>query len=601
MAAPRPPQATEFRMTPTNRFRSVFAHSLLGVLLALGACSGAPPPAGAPAPTPDNPSWATFVNEFIEGTFRAQPMSAVQQGRHEFDGQMPDFSAAGIAAEIDRLKTARAAAQAVTAESLSDTQRFEREYLISELNSELFWLDKAAWWSRSPSWTLGQLDPEVYLSREYAPLPQRLKGYLGYARAIPGIAAELRRNLRTPMPRTFVEHAVKATAGYADFYQHDVPKVFASVADPAAQKELAAANAAAIRAMRELRDWFVSLRRTANDDYALGPELYAQMLHDTDAVDMPVAQIKAAGEADVARNTAMLKEACAAFAPGASIPDCVAKSNADKPPKGPVEGARERLGSLREFVRTQDLVTIPSEEQAAVAEAPPYNRSNSAYIVIPGPYEKNVASVYTISPPDPAWSRKEQHDYIDGEAKLTNTTIHEVWPGHFLQFLHANRSASMIGRLFVGYDFAEGWAHYAEEMMWEAGFGDGRPDAHIAQLKDALWRDARLLSSIGLHTEGMTVAQSEKLFRDIAYDDAGNARQQAARGTMDPAYLNYTLGKLEIRKLREDWIARQLAGKSGAQPRGEWKAFHDRFLSHGGPPIPLVRRAMLPGDTGPVL
>jgi uncharacterized protein (DUF885 family) len=221
--------------------------------------------------------------------------------------------------------------------------------------------------------------------------------------------------------------------------------------------------------------------------------------------------------------------------------------------------------------------------------------------VVPGPYEKNVAYVYCISPPDPSWSQQEQLQYITGEALTRNTTVHEVWPGHFLQFLHSNRAASLIGRLYVGYDYAEGWAHYAEELMRDAGIGQGDPEMTIAQLSDALRRDVRLLSSIGLHTEGMSVAESERLFRDVAFKDPGNARQQAARGTYDPAYLNYTLGKLEIRKLRDDWIARQIAGKADAQPRAYWKSFHDRFLSYGGPQIPLLRRDMLPGDTGPLL
>jgi uncharacterized protein (DUF885 family) len=177
-------------------------------------------------------------------------------------------------------------------------------------------------------------------------------------------------------------------------------------------------------------------------------------------------------------------------------------------------------------------------------------------------------------------------------ADLLFTSVHEVWPGHFLNFLHSNRVKSTFGRVFVGYAFAEGWAHYTEEMMWDVGLGEGNPEAHIGQLLNALLRDVRYLSAIGLHTKGMSVAQSERLFREAAYQDPGNARQQAARGTYDPAYLNYTLGKLMIRKLREDW----------SSPRGgrkAWHDFHDQFLSYGGPPIPLVRRAMV--GKGPVL
>ena len=215
--------------------------------------------------------------------------------------------------------------QAFAPEGLDDAQRFEREYLLAELAAELFWLDKAESPFRNPAWYVNQLDPEVYLSREYAPLEKRLPGYIGYAQAIPGIVADIRANLRTPLPASFVDYAVSAFGGFADFYGSDVPKVFAPVKDAAAQQQLATANAAAIRAMRELRDWFAGQRQGASGDYALGADLYAAMLRDTDSVDMPVAAIKAAGEADVARNTAMLKEACAAYAPGQGIAACVAR------------------------------------------------------------------------------------------------------------------------------------------------------------------------------------------------------------------------------------------------------------------------------------
>jgi uncharacterized protein (DUF885 family) len=398
-----------------------------------------------------------------------------------------------------------------------------------------------------------------------------------------------------------VDYAVKAFGGFADFYEHDVPQVFASVKDPAAQRELQAANALAIGAARELRDWFNAQRPSANEAFALGAELYSAMLRETDAVTMSVAQIKAAGEADTARNTAALAAVCAGYAPGESLAVCVSRADAHKPAEGPVALARLQLDQLREFVRRQDLVSIPSDEQAQVEEAPPYNRSNSAYIVVPGPYERNVAYVYNISPPDPSWSAQEQQQYISSVALTRNTSVHEVWPGHFLQFLHSNRAQSLVARLYVGYDYAEGWAHYAEELMRDAGLAQNDPEMAVAQLTDALWRDVRLLSSIGLHTEGMSTAESERLFREVAFKDPGTARQQAARGTYDPAYLNYTLGKLEIRRLRDDWVARQQVGRPGTEPRAYWKSFHDQFLSYGGPPIPLVRRAMLPGDNGSLL
>jgi uncharacterized protein (DUF885 family) len=255
---------------------------------------------------------------------------------------------------------------------------------------------------------------------------------------------------------------------------------------------------------------------------------------------------------------------------------------------------------LRDFVVAHQIVSVPSDEQALVAEAPPYNRYNFAYINVPGPYENGVASVYHISPPDPAWSARERAEYIPGQANLLFTSVHEVWPGHFLQFLYANRNPSKIAALWVGYAYAEGWAHYCEEMMWEQGLGEGSAEAHVGQLVAALLRDVRYLSAIGLQTRGMTVQESDRMFRERAFVDPGNARQQAARGTFDPQYLKYTLGKLMIRKLRSDWVARQPGAAAHPDPKPYWHAFHDKFLSYGGPPIPLVRRAML-GEDSPIL
>ena len=371
--------------------------------------------------------------------------------------------------------------------------------------------------------------------------------------------------------------------------------------DPEAQKELAAADAEAAKAMDGLKDWLVSQRKTATDSFALGEPLFLDMLKSTEQVDRPIAELTAIGKADLDRNTQALKDACVQYLPKGTLRACIDKMSANKPKAGPVEAARQQLTDLKAFVVAKDIVSIPSDQQALVAEAPPYNRGNAAYINIPGPYDKGVPSTFNIAPPDPKWSAKERAAYIPGMADLLFTSVHEVWPGHYLQFLHANRNPSKIAGIWVGYAYAEGWAQYAEEMMWDEGLGNADPETHIGQLSNALLRDVRFLSAIGLHTQGMTLAQSEKMFRESAFTDPGNARQQAARGTYDPAYLNYTLGKLMIRKLRNDWIAKQ-PGAAHATPAEQmkyWKAFHDKFLSYGGPPIPLVRKYML-GDSGPL-
>jgi hypothetical protein len=570
--------------------------------LAFSACSGqsasAPQPAAAaPSGAAAQDRWPEFAARFIEGYLRANPYFAVQAGRHEFDGQMSDWSAGGMAAEVARLHAMRTEAQSFDTATLTEAEQLEHQIILTVTEGNLFWLERVQAPFTNPAWYLEQLDPEVYLNRDYAPLAMRLHSYIGYLHAIPKLAADVRANLRTPLPPSFAQRAIDDFGGYVDFFRNDGPKVFAGVQDGAAQKDLAEASAAAATAMAGLKAWFEGERRHATGRFALGEPLFLEMLRSTERVEVPIAQLLEAGRADLERNTQALKAACAQYLPGGTLDACVDRMRANKPSGGPVEGARAQLAQLHDFIVAKNIVRIPSEERPQVAEAPPYNRSNAAYINIPGPFERGVAYIYMIAPPDPAWSAEERAQYIPGKATLLYTTVHEVWPGHFLQFLYSNRNPSKVAALWVGYAYAEGWAHYCEEMMWEQGLGNGDAEQHIGQLTDALLRNVRYLSAIGLHTQGMTLAESERMFRERAYTDPGNARQQAARGTFDPEYLKYTLGKLMIRKLRADWVARQPGAAASADPRQYWYDFHNRFLSYGGPPIPLVRKAMV-GEGG---
>ncbi len=519
------------------------------------------------------------------------PASAVRQGRHEFDGQLPDWSAAALARQQVALEQARTETLAYPDADLTPRQRFERDYLLANLDGALFWLRDVQMPLHNPSWYTGALDPSVYLSRPYAPLPVRLQAFIRYLQAVPQAAARIRANLQQPMPATFVTLGINGFGGYVSFYRDDVVKAFADVKDEVLQTQLRQAIPPAADAMQALADWLKSHQAEATNDFALGPEKFARMLQANERVDVPLAVLKATARADLQRNRKALDEACARYAPGVSVQACVDRVNDHKAPGGAVDGARAQLDGLRSFIAAHDLVTIPGTEQAQVAQAPSYQRWNFAYIDIAGPYDLGMPSVYNIAPPDPSWPKAEQDAYTPGASALLFTSAHEVWPGHFLQFLHANRSDFQYGRVFVGYAFAEGWAHYAEEMMWQAGLGDGSDEVHIGQLLEALLRNVRFVCALGLHTEHMTVGECETLFREQGFVDAGNARQQAARGTFDPAYLNYTLGKLMIMKLREDWTATH-GGRAG------WKAFHDAFLSYGGPPIPLVRQQMLGAAAG---
>ena len=568
----------------------------LVVLLALGSIALAQtPPAAAPAATaPRSAAWDRFTARFIEAHFVANPPDAVGQGRHEFDGRMPDWSAAGLRAEIARLKSERAAAEAFPADTLDPQQRFERDYLVATVRRDLFWLETADAPHTNPAFYADALDPDVYVSRDYAPLAARAEAYTRYALAVPAALAQIRENLRGPLAPPLIDIGKVAIGGLAEFYEQDVPKVFAAVLAGQRAADFAAANTAAIRAVRDFSAWLDERAKTATTGFALGPEKFIAMVRETEGVDTTLAELAEIGRADLARNLAAMRDACARFAPGKSVAEAFALANARKPAGTVVQIATDQLVQLKKFVAEHDLVSIPGTEEAKVGEAPAYKRWNFAYINIPGPYERGLPSTYYVSPPDPAWSQEKRDAFVPGVGSLLFTSVHEVWPGHFLQFLHANRAPSKFGQVFVGYAFAEGWAHYSEELMWDAGLGAGSPELHIGQLQEALLRDVRFVVAIGLHTGGMTLAQAAQLFREQGFQDEGNAEQQAHRGTFDPAYLNYTMGKLMIKKLRDDWTAT----RGG---RAAWKQFHDEFLRYGGPPIPLVRRAMLGDrDRGPL-
>ncbi len=573
------------------KIRWVFAVFGAGAAL-LGACDRKPEPAAEPATAAQtNTGFDNLVSGFIEARMKRDPYLAVQAGRHEFDGQMPDWSRAAIDADVAELRQFKASLTAMDPAKLSDAQKLERDYVLWVIDREIFWLASAEQPFRNPAWYLDRLDPSMYLTREYAPLETRLKGYLGYARAIPGLAASIRANLRAPLPKAFIERGAAGFGGYATFFRTEMPPIFAPLGDQKLKQELTEATAAAARAMDGLTAWLESQRASGTDDFALGETKFLEMLRETERLDIPLARLEEIGRKDLERNLAALREACAQFAPRAALADCVNRMRANKPAGGSVEGARAQLTELRQFVLDKDIVSIPSEEQAMVAESPPYNRGNFAYITIPGPYENPaVKSTYYVAPPDAKWSAAERNAYLPGKAYLLFVSVHEVWPGHYLQGQFANLNPSRVGALWWNYSFGEGWAHYAEEMMYDAGLGAGDPEMRVGMLANALLRDVRFLSAICLHSGCMTLEQSEKMFREQAFADAGNARQQALRGTYDPGYLAYTLGKLMIRKLRADW----LAANPGATP----KQFHDKFLSYGVPPVPLVRRSMLAAGGG---
>ena len=283
--------------------------------------------------------WDRYVQDFIESYFTAHPNAAVFAGRHEFDGRLPDWSRSRLDREVRRLRKERERALSFNPADLDERRRFERDYLTAVIDGKLFWLTSAGWPYRNPVFYERGLDPNVYLTREYAPLSKRMDAYIRYAKAIPKAARQIRANLRPPLPRPFIAIGRTIFGGLASYYEKDVPAAFSSVKDAKLQKKFSAANEKAIGAMEGLAAWLGSLEVSATEDFALGPDRFREMLWATERVNTPLENLERIARQDLERNTGALREACAAYAPGMTIPECIAMVQEKKPEAGAVAEA----------------------------------------------------------------------------------------------------------------------------------------------------------------------------------------------------------------------------------------------------------------------
>ncbi|MGI9324297.1 MAG: DUF885 domain-containing protein [Pseudomonadales bacterium] len=578
------------QLTPACLARSISGALVLLLATLAGSCTSVAPPA---AQSPESPikqlsadeRWDALVDGFLHDYFEQVPSAGVRAGRHQYDGRIPDLSATGTASRVAAFKQHQRAADEFSIIDLSRDRQFEREVMIWYLGRQLFWLEVAQRPKHNPMYFRGAIDPSTYLSSEYAPLAVRMAALTQLLQAVPSALEQIRSQLDEQIAASFLKRSISYYGGLARHLESTVDELFSETGSADERQRLQQNNGAAISALRAFESELRALESAAHDEFALGAELFARMLLDTEMVGVPLAELKTRGAADLARNLQALKGVCAGDLQTPDLPACMALAEKQKS-LDPVARGAQQLQDLKQFVVDHDLVTIPSKAEALVKQSPPYNRANLAYIRSPGPFEPNsLPSIYYISPPDPTWSEEVQRAFVPNEGRLLYVSVHEVWPGHFLWGQHRNRAKRPLVRLFRSTTASEGWAHYAEEMMHDAGLGDADSLLHVGQLANALKRNVRYLSAIGLHTEGMTLAQSQAMFLEQGMLDLGNARQQAARGTYDPSYLSYTLGKLQIMDLREAWLAED--------DERTLKQFHDTLLSYGGAPITLVRRYML--------
>ena len=537
---------------------------------------------------------------FDEVLFRYDPAQATAQGFHQYDGQLPSGSRAEIQGQVVALKKWEAEVHNFDERGLSAFMAADRQLLLSEIQSLRFNLETLRFWEKNPDvYSSGATNAIfVIMSRKFAPPTERLKSVLARERLIPRSLVAARENLTNP-PRVYTEIALQQLPGMVGFFQKDVPEAFREVTDAALKAEFRKANQTTIDALRSYQAWLMSdLLPRSHGEFRIGAENYRKKLLYDEMVDTPLDRLLEIGYQDLKRNQAEFRRVARQIDAKRTPEQILTELERDHPPAEKLLAAFQMaLGGLRSFIETRHIVTIPSSVPPTVEETPPFMRAlTTASMDTPGAYEKVAKEAFfNVTLPEAGWSAPQVEEYLEdfNRGTIISTAVHEAYPGHYTQFLWLENLPTKVRKILGCSSNAEGWAHYSEQMMLEEGYGNGDLRLRLGQLQDALLRDARYIVGIQMHTGQMTVDQATDFFIKEGYQPRPIAEKEAKRGTSDPTYLVYTLGKLEILKLRDDY-----KNKKGAQ--FSLAEFHDSFLKQGTAPLKLVRRALLANDT-PVL
>jgi uncharacterized protein (DUF885 family) len=545
--------------------------------------------------------------DYIGGYLAARPLQGVALGLHQYDGKIGDYSRLAIDAEVERLKRFQDQFNKIEAGKLGKQTDIDRRILLAAIAGELFQIQDMGIFEKNPMTYARAIDINLYIKRDFKPLEDRVRDIVTIEDQTANIMTAGKTNLADALPKPYVELAIQVANGSADFLEKDLAAAVKDVTDEPLMAAFRDANKKAAAALRDYAAWLAKEKLPkATSEFALGATKYQQMLANTELVDLPPDKILAIG-------LQHLKEEQEAFANAAKIidpkkqPIDVFKEIQNEHPKPGelIPDVAKDLDQIRQYVLDHHIVAIPSDVRATVTPTPQFDRATTfASMDTPGPFEKKATQAYYyVTPVEENWTEKHKNEWLTSFNYYTTdvTSIHEAYPGHYVQFLHLNASpATNVEKIFGSYAFIEGWAHYTEKMMLDEGFGsppNPTPEQKVraakyrmAQADEALLRLCRLCVSVKMHTQGMSVAEGAKFFHENCYYEDKPSLSEAMRGTFDPGYLNYTLGKLQILKLRDDYKAQEGADYS-------LEKFHTEVLDHGMPPIRLLREILLTDES----
>ena len=549
--------------------------------------------------------YEAVAEEYIKGYFASHPLQGTALGLHEYDGKITDYSRLALDAELSRLRRFDDRLTKFDPSKLSPRQSFDLKILQTAIKKELFQIQDMSVFERNPMVYARAADVNVYVQRNFAPLEDRVRSLTAIESQVPNILIAARTNLNDVLPKPYVELAIQIAKGSSDFLKKNLVEAIAALKDERIRAEFLDSNRKAANALADYAAWLEREKLPkASSDFALGEEKYRRLLAQTELVDLPPDKILEIGMEQLKAEQEAFADAAKKIDPNKPAIEVFKQIQSEHPtPENLIPDVGKDLDKIRKYVSSHHLVTIPSDVRPRVKETPQYSRATSfASMDTPGPFERRATEAYYyVTPTESDWPEKQKEEWLTAFNYYTSdiVSIHEAYPGHYVQFLRLNASpASRVEKIFGSYAFVEGWAHYCEKMMIDEGYGtaggttpteeDTKRAAkyRMAQADEALLRLCRLCVSIKMHTQNMSIDEATKFFQENCYYEGKPARSEAMRGTFDPGYLNYTLGKLQILKLRDDYKAQQ-------GDEFSLQKFHNELLNHGMPAVRLLREIML--------
>lgn len=581
----------------------IFRLSTLPALLLFGAIAMSQtssyqqsPTTGANVPS----AYDKLVDAYFDGYFRFHPTRGTAAGLHQYETMLEDYSQRSREAEIAFLNEERQRFGGLDPDHLDEERRADLQLVLNNINAQLLELEVIRSWQHNPDTYSSSPTRSIFIlmSRNFALPEQRLRDVIEREQKMPANFAAAKANLKD-VPKIYTEIALQQVPGIIGFFQNDVPLAFKSVTDTKLLADFKASNDKVVFELERYQDFLKSdLLPISNGDFRIGAENYRKKLQYEQMVDIPLNRLLQIGYDDLHQNQAELKRVAAQVDPGKTPEQVLEQLGQDHPePDQLLQSFRDTFNGLVEFIQRKHIITLPSQVRPIVEETPPFSRAlSTASMDTPGPYEDKATEAYfNVTLPDASWPPQKAKQWMEtfNRSFIVSVADHEAYPGHYTQFLWVKQAPSKVRKLIGCASNSEGWAHYAEQMMLDEGYGNGDLKLRLGQLQGALLRDARFIVGIQLHTGKMTLDEATEFFVKEGHQTPAVAEREAKRGTSDPTYLVYTLGKLEILKLRADY-------KEKMGEKFNLEQFHDEFIKQGYPPIKIIREKML-GNDSPVL